>query len=39
MTLQRGDNFVISIDCDKVLGNLIPKREIVTDSGSEGKSF
>ena len=36
--LQDGDTFVISIDCDEVLGSIVP-RELVSASGAGSKSF
>lgn len=32
--LKKGDQFVISIDCDKVLNDILVPREDVSDSGT-----
>jgi len=33
-TFQRGDQFVISIDCDKVLSDLVPRYESQEERGN-----
>jgi hypothetical protein len=34
--LTKGDSFVISVDCDEVLGSINP-REVVSESASKGR--